>query len=178
MPRHPYQYMDRIDPDDLNVFQKILLKTDGTLTEILEAYVSENIHVVKLSEKFISGIPHTEILDITPDREVIERKILLQGMRTGKNWLYAESFIIPDRLGINFRNDLITSGIPIGKLWKTHRIETFKEMIAVFREPSCHIGACFGIRAEESLLCRTYRVFSNQKPVMMITEKFPETYYV
>lgn len=174
------QCREKIDPDQLNVFQKILLKTDGTLTEILEAYVSENIHVVKLSEKFLSGIsvPDAKILDITRDREVIERKILLQGMHTGKNWLYAESFIVPDRLGIKFRNDLISSGIPIGKLWKTHRMETFKEMIAVFREPGGHIAAYFGISAGDALLCRTYRVFSKQKPVMMITEKFPGTYYV
>ncbi len=67
----------------------------------------------------------------------------------------------------------------MGKLWKIHKIETYKEIISSFREPAgSAVAACFGISARDTLLCRTYRVFSNRKPIMIITEKFPEFFFV
>ena len=168
----------RIHLSDLSVFQKILLTTDGTLTEILEIYLSEKIHVIKLSEDFVSATPDILPLNIRKGREVIERKILLQGKVSRKNWLYAESVIVLDRLDVKFRHGLIKSKIPIGKLWQEHKIETFKEIIRYNREAAGHLAGYFKIREEDRLLCRTYRVFSNREPIMMITEKFPDCYYL
>lgn len=167
----------RINMSDLNIFQKILLTTDGTLTEILEAYLAESIHVLKLAEEFVQSATDILSLDIRKGKEVIERNILLQGKESRKNWLYAESVIIPERLDMKFRDGLIKSRSPIGKLWRQYKVETFKEIIKYNRESAGHIADYFRIGQEDSLLCRTYRVFSNQKPVMMITEKFPEIYY-
>lgn len=168
----------RINLADLSVIQKILLKTDGTLTEILELYLSEKIHVVKLSEEFVSATPDNLALNIRKGTDVIERKILLQGQASRKNWLYAESLIVPDRLDEKFRHGLITSRIPMGKLWQENKMETFKEIIRYSREPAGHLADYFKITEKDDLLCRTYRVFSNRKAIMMITEKFPDCYYL
>jgi len=44
----------QIDPSKLSPFQQILLIADGTLTNLLEAFLNEPIGVVKFSEEIVS----------------------------------------------------------------------------------------------------------------------------
>jgi len=167
-----------VDLHNLSMIQKMLMITDGTLTELLEAYWNEQIYIAKLSEEVIHDAKNIQSLDVKQGENVLERKILLQGTVSKRNWLYAESLIMPGRLETQFREDLTESRIPIGKLWKKYRTETFKEMMNYFREPADCLADYFAeINAEDTLLCRTYRIFTKGKPVMTITEKFPEKYY-
>jgi chorismate-pyruvate lyase len=168
----------QIDPSSLRPFQKILLIADGTLTNILEAFLSEQLGVVKLSEKIVSITENIPPLEIKVGTEVMERQILLQGKTSQRNWLYADSIIVIERVEEKFREKLINSHTPIGKLWVEHKTETFKEIVAYAREQAFDLSDYFDIKREDKLLSRTYRVFSNRKPVMMITEKFPESYFV
>ena len=62
-----------------------MLTIDGTLTEILEAYLLEKIKIVKLSEGIVSITQDLRTLEVKIGSEVIERKILLQeNITTGK----------------------------------------------------------------------------------------------
>lgn len=167
----------QIDPSKLTPFQRVILTTDGTLTEILEAYLFEEIRLIKLFEGIVSIDQEILALDIPYGQEVLKRRILLQGKISKKNWLYAESIIVLERLEAEFRKKLLYSQIPIGKLWLEHRLETFKEIISSVREPAKEISNYFHIKEEDNLLCRTYCVFSSRQPIMMITEKFPENYF-
>lgn len=168
---------NRIKPSNLSTFQRIILTADGTLTELLETYLCEKLQIVKLSEKAIVTDQVIEALDIPSGSELIDRKILLRGKISRVNWIYAQSFIVPDRLEARFRERLLVSQEPIGRLWVEHRAETFKEIIESAREVAGDLADYFKIDKEERLLSRTYRVFSNRQPVMMITEKFPESYF-
>jgi chorismate-pyruvate lyase len=104
----------------------------------------------------------------------MERQILLQGKTSLRNWLYADSIIVLERVEERFREKLIKSHIPIGKLWREHKTETFKEIVIYALEQAGDLSDYFDIKREDKLLRRTYRVFSDRQPVMMITEKFPE----
>ena len=167
-----------IEPSRLSAFQRILLTTDGTLTEILEAYLFEPIQVVKLFEKIIATKQDISPLDLKAGSEVIERKVLLQGKISRKNFIYAESRLAADRLELKFRDELLKSQIPMGRLWLEHKIETFKEIIDSSQELAEDLSNYFKIQREDRMLSRTYRVFSNHQPIMMITEKFPESYFL
>jgi chorismate-pyruvate lyase len=167
----------QIDPSKLSPFQKILLIADGTLTNILEVFLNEPIGVVKLSEKIVSITADILPLEIKVGTEVMERQILLCGKTSRRNWLYADSIIVPERVEARFREQLIKSHTPIGKLWVEHKTETFKEIVAYALEQAGGLSDYFDIKREDKLLSRTYRVFSNRQPVMMITEKFPENYF-
>jgi chorismate-pyruvate lyase len=164
----------QIDPSKLGPFQKILLITDGTLTNLLEAFLNEPIGVVKLSEKIVSITTDILPLEIKAGTEVLERQILLCGKTSRRNWLYADSIIVLERVEEKFREKLIESHTPIGKLWVKHKTETFKEIVTYAREQAGNLANYFDIEREDKLLSRTYRVFSNRQPVMTITEKFPE----
>ena len=168
----------RIDPAKLGILQRIILTTDGTLTEILEAFLYEKIRLVKLSEGTVSIAKKLPSLDLDVGHGVIERRVLLQGKISHSNWIYAESLIVPDRLDDRYRERLLKSQESIGRLWLEHRVETYKEIIDSAREPAGSLATHFPISPEDYLLSRTYRVFSGGQPIMMITEKFPEAFFV
>ncbi|MCP4702036.1 MAG: DUF98 domain-containing protein [Gammaproteobacteria bacterium] len=163
--------------EKLNPLQKIMLSADGTLTKLLEVYLDERMRIIKLMEKVFPAPQAIDALELEAGHDIIERKILLQGESSGRAWLYADSVIVPERLEKRFRDQLLNSHVPIGKLWLEHKIETYKELITTRRETAGDMGVHFQLDAREILLSRTYRVFCQRMPVMMITEKFPEHYF-
>lgn len=172
--------MTQHQPTDLTKLcplQRIILISNGTLTKLLENLISEQLMVVKLHETVTNCPAAIPYLDLPADHPIISRRICLQGQETGTNWLYAESIIVHERLPDQFRKELLESKIPIGKLWTKHRVETFKELLPPFEEPAGELAEYFNVTSDYRLLGRTYRVFSNQRPIMMLTEKFPENYF-
>lgn len=167
----------QIEPLSLSPFQRIILTTDGTVTEILEAYLLEKIQLVKLSEKLVKITKQIPALDLDIDTQVIERKILLQGKISLNNFIYAESIIVPERLDPKLKSKLVKSQEPMGRLWLEHKLEIFKEIIDSAIETAEDLSDFFNIARKDKMLSRTYRVFSNKKPIIMITEKFPESYF-
>lgn len=166
-----------VDPLKLSPFQRILLTTDGTVTELLEAFSGDSMRVVKLSQDVVKLDDPTPDLDLPGQREVLRRTILLQGRISATNFLYAESLIALDRLDAGVRDGLLNTGKAIGLLILEQRIETFKEIVRCGRELARDVGKHFGIDADASLIARSYRMITNGNPIMLITEKFPESYY-
>ncbi|MCK5917569.1 MAG: DUF98 domain-containing protein [Cocleimonas sp.] len=164
----------------LSRFQKILLITDGTVTKLLEHYLDESIIVQKLNEEIQQGIstfPYNDELDIETPTDVLQREIFLQGELTGKNWIYADSTIFIHHLSADFRKDLLESNQPIGKLWIKYRLETYKSILSIQEEKAQSLAPYFGINEQDRIISRTYSVYSNQKIIMLITEKFPLLFF-
>ncbi len=162
---------------NLTPFQRILMKANGTVTAMLEAYLSEPIQVVKLSENLAKIELKLPNIQLNPEEQVIARKVLLQGKKSSRNFIYADSLILINNLEERFRHQLLNTNIPIGKLWSEQKVETFKEIIDSGIEPANELSNYFGIEPEENLLFRTYSVSSQGKITMIITEKFPEHYF-
>lgn len=168
--------LNGFDVNSLEPLQRVLLVTDGTLTEILEASFFERIRLVKVSQRVIAATVSHALLEPNPEEVVIERKILLQGERSLRNYAYAESLIAVDRLGTLFRDALLNSDTPLGRLWLEHKLETFKELQEVRCLSANGFSGYFECVETAPLLVRTYRVFSASRPVMVITEYFPAAY--
>lgn len=166
-----------IDPSNLSIFERILLTTDGTVTDMLEAYFFEQIRLVKLSEQLVKLEQDLPEMDLAKGSEAMERKILLQGKISRRNYIYAESILALDRLDEQFREELLQTKTPIGKIWLEQKVETFKEIIDTGTQPANGLCSYFNISQEEPVLFRTYCVRSHRKPTMMITEKFPKIYF-
>lgn len=163
---------------ELSTLQRMILITDGTLTDILEVCLLEKISIIKLAEKMINIDRDMPVLNLKIGNKVIKRQIFLQGKVSQKNLIYAESIIVPERLDERFKEQLLNSEKTIGKLWLEYRVETFKEIIDLSQEVAGDLAKDFQINQEEKLFSRSYRVFSQNQPIMMITEKFPESYFV
>ena len=166
---------------ELSCFQRLLLVTDGTVTEMLEQYLQESIQVHKLAEKVETDFDQLpaghELFVSTQDMPVLKRQVLLQGKTTQQSWLHAESSVLLDHLPQGFRSDLLHSRQPIGRLWEKYKTETYKVMLKSGKFLAGELAAHFGIQASDALITRTYGVYSNQKLIMVITENFPASYF-
>jgi chorismate-pyruvate lyase len=147
--------------------------TDGTVTDVLEAYAGEPIKVVKLSQALAPPDSLTPELELTGDTSVLRRTVLLQGAASGLTYLHADSVIAPERLHPEVLGGLLDSEKPVGRLLAQHRIETFREIVAIGFEPAGRCAAYFGLDSAAKLVFRTYRIIVGGLPVMRITEKFP-----
>jgi chorismate-pyruvate lyase len=166
-----------IHPLSLSGLQRILLTTDGTVTDILEAFSGESVRVIKLFQEVTSTEHAIPELDLPAGEHVLRRRILLQGRMSLVNLIYAESIIALDRLTERTRGGLLQSSKGIGQLFLEDRIESFREILDCGTERADGLGAHFGIAEDASLLYRTYNIISNGRPVIVITEKFPEAYF-
>jgi len=164
-----------IDVHALDPLHRVLLVTDGTLTETLEAIFLEPIELVRVGQRNVAANESHALLQPEDGETVVERKILLRGTRSGTNYVYAESLIAVDRLGAAFQEGLVESNIPLGRLWIEQKLETFKEFLDVRCEPAADVPAEFGANGS-TLLVRTYRVYSAGRPVFVITEHFPSAF--
>jgi chorismate-pyruvate lyase len=161
-----------VDVAKLTPLQRILLITDGTLTEILEAYLLEPIELVKLSERVLKSEDVNAPLTLETDERVLERKINLRGARSGTVHVFAESLILVDRLASSFQTELLETNIPLGRLWRSHNLETFKQLVSIECRPARELGARLACAEDAPVLGRVYDVFSAGRLVMRIAEYF------
>lgn len=166
-----------IDPEKLSSFQRILLTTDGTLTDILEAYVWEPIEIVKLMQENLRVPAAMPLLDIAARTEVLQREVLLRGARSAKNYLHATSVLVLDRLDPGLREDLTTTQEPLGKLMIQARLETFREIVKCYSQTNVDVSKILAEPPDTEIISRTYRVFARGRPFILITESFPGSYF-
>jgi len=183
---NPLSLSERRLPDkqlltNLSRFQRILMVTDGTVTELLEQYLSEKIKVAKLYEKVVqdfSRLIPAHQTHISPDLlPVLSRAILLEGQTTKQHWIYAESSIMLNNLTPGFRSDLLASREPIGRLWEKYRYETFKVVLDFEKREAGELGQHFQLPPHSIMISRTYSVYSQSKIIMIITEVFPACFF-
>lgn len=163
------------DVAKLAPLQRILLITDGTLTEILEAHFLERIELVKLSERLLTAEELDTPLPLEAGERVMERRINLRGARSGTLYVYAESFIFVERLDPSFQAELLETRIPLGRLWRSHRLETFKELVSIDCRPARDLRIHLSCAEDAPVLGRVYDVYSSRRLVMRIAEYFCAT---
>ncbi len=173
-----YPLQGNIDLSRLSIFQRVLLTTDGTVTKMLEIYAGEEIQVIKLSQEVRVSNQPLASLEMAGPYSVLDRKILLRGKRSQRNLLYAESTIALDRLNHTVRNSLLEDEVPIGRLLLDCQAETFRKIMSCSKEPAGALACYFQVRPSLGMISRTYQIVMGQRPVMQITEKFPETHFL
>lgn len=150
-----------------------MLTTDGTLVLLLEAWFNDPIRLAA-HEQFTTPVyPTDEDLQPAGGETILRRRVLLRGQRTGRNYVYADTAIVLDRLTPPVRDGLLSTSEPIGRLLRAHRIETFKEVLRSGSRPAGAVAAEFGCDPADDLLYRVYRMFSGGRPIMLIAEHFP-----
>ncbi|HVL99761.1 MAG TPA: chorismate pyruvate-lyase family protein [Egibacteraceae bacterium] len=157
-------------PDAL---QRILLTTDGTVVQLLESWFDDPIELAG-HEQFITPVQLTdEDLQPAGHETILRRRVLLRGRRTGRNYVYADTAVVLDRLSAPVRESLLSSAEPIGRVLRRHRVETFREILRTGRRPVGALAGDFGCDSADQLLFRVYRVVSGGLPIMLIAEHFP-----
>jgi chorismate-pyruvate lyase len=162
-----------VNPRTLTPLQRILLATDGTVTDILEARYDEAIRSVKIFQAPMTA--HDDVCSLALNgEELVLRKVLLRGTVSQRNYVYAESMLVPSRLEL-MMHDLEQADIPIGRLMRRMRMESFREILGCWLEPAREIGEYFGVETHTDIIARKYQIFVRGQPAMLITEKFPSS---
>jgi len=164
--------LGNLDWGAVDLLQRVLLVTDGTLTDILQVAFREPIGVRKLDPD-ITDIS-VDALELQPGETRMDRSVVLYGQKTGTNYVYADSTLVIDRLPKKLRDELLNSDKPIGRLWSQYKVETRKEMLHVSKCSPGRLLPHFKYMTEnEQLFRRSYRLITSGRPVIIITEYFP-----
>lgn len=155
---------------DLSLFQKILLATDGTVTDLIGLYTGESIRVKKLEQAIREELAPPALKCAGPTRLLI-RRILLSG--ASKNYLFADSVFVFERFSKSIQEQLLNTDKPIGLMWKEERLETYREIVEQKVEPCADAAKHFELPASAPFVSRTYLIHHSGLPLGAITEKWP-----
>lgn len=160
----------------LGLVQRILVTTDGTLTETLAAMFLEPIELVKLAVAIVQSPQPVPSLELGGGSNLMHRQIVLRGQRSGTPYVYAEVAIATERLPALLREELLEGRMPLGALWILHRLEIFKERPRVRQRAAGDLARHLDLNEEDTLIERAYRTFTSGRPVFLVSEYFPAEY--
>ncbi|MDP3395238.1 MAG: beta-ribofuranosylaminobenzene 5'-phosphate synthase [Methanoregula sp.] len=159
----------------LSRVQKILLGTDGSVTQLLESITGHPVTVKTLVQEIVPADAETaDRVDVRVGDPVNHRVVELRDNVTNEMLIYAISETPVERLSPAFKTDLLMADIPIGKIIKQHHIEARREIISArVSEATKETRRIFSICPHEPVLSRQYQIIHNHKPLIFIEEQFP-----
>lgn len=153
---------------ELPPFLRALLVTDGTVTKILEAYFWEPVVVDTLAQRIESALEPVAWIELAAGDNCLLRDARLRGTHSSRSFAEAFSLIRIELIPPGFRQRLIDREIGIGVLIRDSGLESYREILDVGLDRMADGAAA---------VFRTYRIFIERQPVMLITEYFPLALY-
>jgi chorismate-pyruvate lyase len=157
---------------DLTPFQRALMVIDGTVTRFIEAYQQEPVNIFRLAQTEVRTVAADRWLQVSANENVIRRQVLLRGAHTGRCFAWADSCLAASRLTVEMRAGLETDPGGLGRMLLDSVIETRRECLWFGREQLLNIPEAVADGLGHDFLTRTYRVITNESPLMLITERF------
>jgi beta-ribofuranosylaminobenzene 5'-phosphate synthase len=159
----------------LSRVQKILLGTDGSVTQLLESITGNPVTVKTLVQEILPADTQTAgRVDVCVGDPVNHRVVELRDTVTNEVLIYAISETPIERLSPSFKQDLMMADIPIGKIIKQHRIEARREILSArVTAATMETGRIFSLCPQEPMLSRQYQIIHQDKPLIFIEEHFP-----
>ncbi|MFA4849487.1 MAG: beta-ribofuranosylaminobenzene 5'-phosphate synthase [Methanoregula sp.] len=159
----------------LSRIQKILLGTDGSVTQLLESITGNPVTVKTLVQEIVPADAQTaERVDVCMGDPVNHRVVELRDTVTNDVLIYAISETPVERLSPSFKQDLMMADIPIGKIIKQHHIEARREILSArVTAATLETGRIFSLCQKEPVLSRQYQIIHKDKPLIFIEEQFP-----
>ena len=167
----------KINLAHLTPFQRGLLVTDGTVTRFIETYTFSPVEVVLLQQEKQTLDTEHIWLKLPAGEAVISRQVVLQIHSRDEPsptiHAYADSLIVPQRLPQPFLERLESDKQGLGGLLRGSGLETRRELLWCGMETLNDLPPAIEHLKGKTFISRTYRVFADQVPLMLINEKFP-----
>lgn len=156
-------------------FLRALLVTDGTVTKTLAAYYWEPIVVDTIFQAPVDVEDEVDWLELKVGDRVLGRKVNLRGATSDRLYARALSVIrvelLPDALSLKIR----AGALGLGELLRDCGLETYRELLEIGATTAASESDQFAPR--EAHIFRTYRILLSGRPVILVTEHFPERLY-
>ncbi len=158
----PYKVINKLSEKyPLKNEEKILLGTDGSITNLLEIIFNSEVIVETIHQKIIDEINHRTVILKINDIPMVyaTSKIPLKNIED-------------DRIRESIKKDLLSANIPIGKILKIHNLETRREIKYIgYDEINSKVKLSLKT-SKEALPQRTYNIIYKNNILMEIIEIF------
>lgn len=151
---------------------RILLVTDGTVTELLEALVREPIALGYKAQE-IKKIDNASEFKSFTNNDWLHRNITLRGTHSGTDWIYAESIIDHQGLNSEARKMLVEENIPIGTILSQTYSDNHRKLIDCGIRKYAAAAVHLSLNPDYEFVFRNYQIMVGTNPIMNITEWFP-----
>lgn len=178
-------YVGKIDLRQAPRLDRVLLATNGTLTNLLQAEFLERVSVAKIRERLgdqemlqaalaALALPNPACFPVDPGETLYEREVCLVGHRTGYPYVHARSFLLLDRYPPAVR-EALASSTPLGLLWDKYQVPIRKHFLCYREVEASPLSVHFGLPVDAPIYRRTYLVLAaDGQPISLITESFPK----
>ena len=156
---------------------RTLLVTDGTVTKTLEAYFWEPIVITQLGQQIEPLTEDLEDMGCKKGEEVLRRNVSISGEESADIYAYATSILNLNALPEDVSKQLVLGKIGIGELLRDKGLETYRQVVDIYREINEEVLPGSSCTYCGELICRTYHIHLNHIPVIQVTEKFPYRLY-
>jgi chorismate-pyruvate lyase len=164
-------HLREVDLTELDPGLRCLLFTDGTVTRTLEVQALSRVSVEVVAQvEARTSDRHAYCLEVPSGMQALRRRVVI-GTGPSASVMWAESHIVPSRLPTGFLDVLGRAPEGIGESLQQVQLESWRDMLwfgldtlpewsGVEREP------------EATALTRLYRVITEGRPALLISESF------
>jgi len=150
--------------------ESVLSQTGTTVTAFLEQLVGEPVDAHELRHVMIEAST-PNLLGVGEGHPLLQRSSVLQGRRSQRPYVHAESLLVPSRLPAAFCRQLETSNDPIGRILAKEGIVFTRSQLPRPDRGRAPVRAD-SQGSEDCLFARTYRIDIDGVAVMVISEWF------
>jgi chorismate-pyruvate lyase len=158
----------------MDPFLRALLFTDGTVTRTLEVHTLSRVSIEVIEQTQSPASADVASYLRLPDGEELTKRRVSIDIGSTRSALWAESHIVPERLPPGFLRRLDEAPQGIGESLQEIQLETWREMLW-FGLDSPADWACVVPPSPTELvvLRRLYRVITQGRPALLVSESFP-----
>ncbi|HWR24767.1 MAG TPA: chorismate pyruvate-lyase family protein, partial [Methanosarcina sp.] len=140
--------------------------TDGSVTFLLEIMTRETVNVITESQSVVKADKEmAALLEVEEGSEINDRVVRLSAGNTV--FVHARSLSPLKRMPKTMREQLMRADIPIGRILRSHNLETRRDMgeLEVLEGETTFDGI--------PILSRSYKIVHDNHVLMWINERFP-----
>jgi chorismate-pyruvate lyase len=157
----------------MDSFLCTLLFTDGTVTGALEAHSLSRVTVAVVDQsKALASARVANYLELPEGGELTKRRVTIGTGASKRSIIWAESHIVLDRLPPAFSRLLDDAPHGIGEALQRVKLESRRELLWFGLDSPPDWGGAAS-RTARTVLKRLYRVITQGRPALLISESFP-----
>jgi chorismate-pyruvate lyase len=164
--------LEDVEVAALDPFLRSLVFTDGTVTRALGVQTLSPVEVEVISQSMLPISNHAAgCLEAPAKIESVQRRVMIGVGSPAAEVLWAESFLLPERLPDGFLGLLDSAADGIGQSLQQTHLESSRELLW-FGLGAAPRWAPTPSHGATKALSRLYRVIHDAKPAILIAESF------
>lgn len=159
-------FLEKLKSFEIPTCLRVCCGTDGSVTFLLEIMTRKPVSVITESQYTVKADKvMAALLGVEEGSEVNDRVVRLSA--GGTTFVHARSLSPLERMPDTMREQLMRADIPIGRILRSHNLETRRDMgeLEILEGEPTFDGI--------PVLSRSYKIVHNNHVLMWINERFP-----